>query len=237
MQQRAHDEYERHKQAAIRINELAERIHTEADANALVSEIASIFANELPGAWLAGGVNQRVAKAEYQSVREPGARIQEQRIVDVWNQYAREIGAPEETLVTVSEIHNLRDAERTIAQRLWARGSRTIWAMPNIYAVAADGEIAAQCRAVEAIRVIYDLEGFQNLRAARDRVRTGIVVSKQLQHRSADSTNQPPRSVFIAAHVEENPVHAAERRYVQERGLITYNLLLKRLFDELFPAD
>ena len=40
MQQRAHDEYERHKQAAIRINELAGRIQSEADASAFVSEIA-----------------------------------------------------------------------------------------------------------------------------------------------------------------------------------------------------
>jgi hypothetical protein len=46
--QRAHDEYERHRQAAIRINELAGRIQSEADASALVSEIAGLFAKELP---------------------------------------------------------------------------------------------------------------------------------------------------------------------------------------------
>jgi hypothetical protein len=47
MQQRAHDEYERHKQAAIRINDLAGRIQSEADASALVSEIEGLFAKEL----------------------------------------------------------------------------------------------------------------------------------------------------------------------------------------------
>jgi hypothetical protein len=51
IQRRAHDEYERHKQAAIRINERAGRINSEADASAVVSEIADLFAKELPPAW------------------------------------------------------------------------------------------------------------------------------------------------------------------------------------------
>jgi hypothetical protein len=140
MQQRAHDEYERHRQAAIRINDLAERIQSEAEADALVAEIAALFSKELPPAWLASGINQRVAKAEYQSVRNSAERIPEQRIVDVWNEYVREIGAPEEALVTTAEIHNMRDAERTVAQILWARVNQTIWTMPNIYAVGTDGK-------------------------------------------------------------------------------------------------
>jgi len=37
MKQQAHDDYERHKQSAIRINELAGRIQSEADASAVVS--------------------------------------------------------------------------------------------------------------------------------------------------------------------------------------------------------
>jgi hypothetical protein len=56
MQQRAHDEYERHKQAAIHINELAGRIHTEADASAFVSEIAGLFAKELPPGWASSSI-------------------------------------------------------------------------------------------------------------------------------------------------------------------------------------
>jgi hypothetical protein len=67
--QQAHDEYERHKQSAIRINELARRIHSEADASAVVSEIAGVFAKELPPAWTSGSIRQRVAHAEYESVR------------------------------------------------------------------------------------------------------------------------------------------------------------------------
>src|SRR5438445_8042066 len=96
IQQRAHDEYERHKQAAIRINELAGRIHAEADASAIVSEIAGLFAKELPPTWASSSIRQRVAHAEYETIGNPAKLIPEQRIVDVWNQYVREIGAPDE---------------------------------------------------------------------------------------------------------------------------------------------
>jgi hypothetical protein len=102
IQQRAHEEYERHKQAAIRINDLAGRINSEADASAVVSEIASLFAKELPPAWASSGIRQRVARAEYEAVRNPAKLISEQRIVDVWNQYVKEIGTPDEAIVSVA---------------------------------------------------------------------------------------------------------------------------------------
>jgi len=126
MKQQAHDEYERHKQSAIRINELARRIHSEADASAVVSEIAGLFAKELPPAWASGSIRQRVAHAEYESVRNPVTLIPEQRIVDVWNQYVKEIGASDEAIVSVAEIHNMRDGSFTVAQLMWARGNQTI---------------------------------------------------------------------------------------------------------------
>ena len=44
-------------------------------------------------------------------------------------------------------------------------------------------------------------------------------------------------TVRIETHADTNPVHSAERRYVQEHGSEAYTQLLLRLFDELFPAD
>ena len=168
VQQRAHDAYEQHKQAAIRINDLAGRIHSEADAIALVSEIAGLFAKEMPPAWASSSIRQRVARAEYETVGNPTKLILEQRIVDVWNRYAKEIGAPDEAIVSVAEIHNMRDGSYTVAQLMWARGDQTIWTMPNVYALGPDGKVADGCRALEALRVIHDLDGsFQNLRGAR----------------------------------------------------------------------
>jgi len=182
MKQQAHDEYERHKQSAIRINALAGRIQSEADASAVVSEIAGLFTKELPPAWASGSIRQRVAHAEYEAARNPATLIPEQRIVDVWNQYVREIGAPDEAIVSVAEIHNMRDGSFTVAQLMWARGNQTIWTMPHVFALGTDGKVADGCRALEAIRLIHDLDGlFQNLRGARDRLRRGIVPSEEIK--------------------------------------------------------
>jgi hypothetical protein len=238
VQQRAHDEYERHRQAAVRINNLAGQIATDADASTLIAEIAALFSKELPPVWLASGINHRIAEAEYESVGDSAKRIPEQRIVDVWNEYVHEIGAPEEALVTVAEIHNMRDAEYTVARYSWVRGNQTIWTAPNIYAAGSDGKVADGCRAVEAIRVIYDLYRFpQNLRSARDRVKRGVLASEEVQNRMADSTQQRKGRVLLAAPAEDNPVQSAERRYLQEHGSLAYDQLLKHLFDELFPAE
>lgn len=238
MQQRAHVEYERHKQAAIRINELAGRINSEADASAVVSEIAGLFTKEVPPAWASSGIRQRVAHAEYETVRNPAKLISEQRIVDVWNQYVREIGAPDEAIVSVAEIHNMRDGSFTVAQLMWARGNQTIWTMPNEYALGSDGKVAEGCRALEAIRVIHDLEDlFQNLRGARDRLRRGIVPSEEIKKRVGEPNPQPHGTARLAADVNTNPIRPAEQRYMQEHGSEAYAQLLVRLFDELFPAN
>jgi hypothetical protein len=238
MQRRAHDEYERHKQAAIRINDLAGRIQSEGDASAVVSEIAGLFAKELPLAWASSGIRQRVAHAEYETVRNPARLISEQRIVDVWNQYVREIGAPDEAIVSVAEIHNMRDGSFTVAQLMWARGNQTIWTMPNVFALETDGRVADGCRALEAIRLIHDLAGlFQNLRGARDRLRKGIVPSEKIKNRVGESNPQPHGTVQLEAHADTNPIRAAEQRYVLEHGSVAYDQLLARLFDELFPAE
>jgi hypothetical protein len=238
MQQRAHDEYEQHKQAAIRINDLAGRIYSEADASALVSEIADLFAAELPPAWSSNGIRQRVAHAEYETVRNPARLIPEQRIVDVWNQYVKEMGAPDEAIVSVAEIHSMRDGSYTVAQLMWARGHQTIWTMPNVFALGPDGRVADRCRALDAIRVIHDLESLsQNLRGARDRLKKGIVPSEEIKKRVRDPNVQPHGTVRLEAHADPNPIRPAEQRYMQERGSVAYDQLLARLFDALFPRE
>jgi len=238
MQQRAHDEYEHHNEAAIRINELGGGIHSEADASAFVSEIAGLFAKELPPAWASSSIRQRVAHAEYEAVRNPAKLISEQRIVDVWNQYVKEIGAPDEAIVSVAEIHNMRDGSYTGSRLMWERGQQTIWTMPNVYVLGTDGKVADGCRALEAIRVIHDLDGlFQNQRGARDRLQKGIVPSEEVKKRVAEQNPQPHSTASLEAHVDTSPIRPAERSYVQGHGPVAYDQLLVRLFDELFPAD
>jgi hypothetical protein len=238
MQQHANDEYERHRQAANRINHLAGRIRSESDASALVSEIAGLLEKELPPAWASSSIRQRVAHAEYAAVRNPAKLIPEQRVVDVWNEYAREIGAPDETIVSVAEIHNMRDGSFTGSQLMWTRGIQNIWTMPNVYALGSDGKVADGCRALEAIRVIHDLDGlFQNLRGARDRLKNGIVPSEKIKKRVGAPNPQPHSTARLEVHADTNPLRPAEQRYVQTHGSVAYAELLVRLFDELFRAE
>jgi hypothetical protein len=227
---------ERHRQAANQINDLAERIHSEADAVAFVDQIAEVFADTLPPDWVTRGIRQQVAHAEFEAVSNPSRLIPEQRIADVWNKYVREIGASDEALVTVAEIHNLRDADFAVSRLLWSQTNRSIWTMPNVYAVGSDGKVAEGCRALETLRVLYDLdELFGNLRSARERVHQGILASDEI----AKSRNSPaPKQTTTArleAHGEADPIRTAEYRYKREHGPYILSGMKQELFGELFP--
>ncbi len=230
------DAYEHHKQAAIRINDLAGRVHSVSDASAYIEAIATLFAKELPPVWTQDYIRDRTSRAEYEAVSDPAKLIPEQRIVDVWNKYVREIGAADETIVTAAEIHNMRDAEFVSAQQMWALGTQTVWTMPNIFALGPDGKVADGCRAMETVRIIHDLDGlFQNLRNARERVKKGIVAS-DLVKKKVHGSPHPQATFRLEARADNNPVRLAEQRYLQDHGSWAYQTLLKRLFDELFVA-
>jgi hypothetical protein len=110
--------------------------------------------------------------------------------------------------------------------------------MPNVYALRSDGKVANGCRALDAIRVIHDLvDLFQNLRAARERVQKGIVVSDKIKKPTEEQKAQGRTVGRLEAHADSNPIRPAEVRYMHDHGSVAYDLLLVRLFDELFPAD
>lgn len=226
---------ERNRQTAIEINDLAAGIHSEADAKFLVDKIADVFADNLPPSWMTSGIRQRLAHAEYEAVSDSSRLIPEQRIADVWNEYIREIGASDEALVTISELHNLRDADFASAQYLWSRG-QSIWTVSTIYALGADGKVAEGARPIEALRIFYDLDMmFDNLRAARERIRKGVLVSDEIRKR----LENPPATLKATARLEmravNNPVWPAEHRYVLRHGPFVLNGFMEKLFDELFP--
>src|SRR6266446_5535351 len=229
---------ERYRQQAIRTNELAAHINSEADARAFVDAVADMFADSLPPSWATRGIRERIAHAEFEAVSDPLRQIPEQRIADVWNKYVREIGASEEAIVTAAEIHSMRDATFAMGQIMWSRGTnQTAWTMPNIFAVGADGKVAEGCRAVEAIRVIHDLDSlFDNLRSARERLRKGIVASDAVK-RSLENTNANQKTTGrLEVRIDTNPLRPAEIRYVREHGAEHFNQFLEMLLEELFPA-
>lgn len=231
--------YERYRQEAIRMNELAAHISSEADARAFVDAVADMFADSLPPSWATRGIRERIAHAEYEAVSDPLRQIPEQRIANVWNKYVREIDASEEAIVTAAEIHSMRDATFATGQVMWSRGmNQSAWTMPNIFAVGVDGKVAAGCRAVEALRVIHDLDQqFNNLRSARELLRKGIVASDAIQKSLENTKANPKTTARLVAWTDTNPLRPAEYKYVREHGPDHLNQLVEMLFEELFPAN
>ena len=236
-------QYEPTRQRAIHINDLAGNIHSEADARAFVDAVAEELTGHRHMSWTTRSIRRRVAHAEYEAVSDPSRQIPEQRIVDIWNEYVREIDAPEETLVTVAELHNLRDSLYLGAsQYTWKRElGQSIWTMPNIYALDADGKVASGCRALEALKIIHDMHDmFQNVRFARERVQKGVLPSEAFQQRQLNPA-QPAKAMFSSGGLHatsiRNPIQPAVYRYQQEHGERAYQQLLRRLFAELFPED
>jgi hypothetical protein len=180
------------RQAAVHVNELAGNIHSEDDAMVFVDAVAErVMENEQ--SWTTRGVRHRVAHAEFESVSDPSRLIPEQRIVDLWNQYVRELDAPEETLVTAAELHNLRDAMYTSSRYMWKNQKfpQSLWTVPSIYALGADGRVAEGCRAIEALKIFHDMFQFpQNVQGARERVKKGVLVSDSLKPREQNPKSQ-----------------------------------------------
>jgi hypothetical protein len=229
------------RQAAIHVNDLAGRIHSEADARAFVDAVADRFTGSQLQSWVTRSIRHRVAHAEYEAVSDPSRLISEQRVADIWNEYVRELDAPGETLVTVAELHNLRDAAYTMNKFMWKkeRFPQSLWTMPDVYAVDAEGKVAIGCRAVEALKLLHDMSfSFQSVLSARDRVQKGTLVSDLIKQRDKNSTPRPQAvRGELKAIRDANPVRIAEYHYVQAHGQADYQRLLERLFAELFPAE
>ena len=231
---------ERARQAGIRVNDLASNIHSEADARAFVEAVAEELGGNTSG-WTTAAMRHRVAHAEFQSVNDSAHLIPEQRIVNVWNEYVREINAPEESLVTLPEIHNLRDAMVVSDRRVWDRMQlRSIWTAPGIHAVRSDGSMADGCRAVEALKILHAL--FREpamLQGARQRVKEGVLVSERLKQMQESKQQATPRTeaVLRARQGYSNPVPSAEVEYVRDHGRLDYERMMMRLFEEFFPTE
>jgi hypothetical protein len=235
------ERYEAYREAAIRINDLAGNIHSEVDARAFVDAVAEQEAGGQLLWWATTNIRHRVARAEYDAVSDPSKLIPEQRIVNVWNEYVRELDAPEETVVTVAEVHNLRDAQYTMNKWMWKkeRFPQSLWTMPDVYAVGSDGKVAGGCRAVEALRILHDMSRFfKSVRSARERVAKRVLVSDLAGlQKSANPRAQAVKSHLAVASADPMPVRAAEYRYLHVHGEGDYRRLLERLYEELFPAQ
>lgn len=236
MRRDALQKIEQMRQQSIQLNELAGHISSMQDSRNFVDSLAAIFQDELPPSWATHDLRERLANAEYLSATDPAQLIPEQRVADAWNKYVRTIGAPQEALVTATEIHYMRDAYYTGNHSIWARGYRNIWTMPNIYATGADGKVANGCRPVEALRSLHDLDFyFWKMRVGlREQVKKGILPSDSVKQ----SADKPQRSASkMSIETDENPVRAAERRYIHDRGEIAMVELANGLINDILTED
>lgn len=210
------------REQAERLNVLAATIQTPADARRLVDFLGVVFSDGLPPAWTISALFDRIAQAEFAAVNSERL-IPESRLANAWNTYAATLHAPDESYVTPAEVHNLRDGVYAVSRLDWDRGSRNIWSVPSVYATQPDGKLAPGCRAVESIRIFWDLANMpENLGAARNRVNKGVLVSDQLRELQA----RPVASgevVRVESRVISNPLEIATRQYLKENGTAAYS--------------
>jgi hypothetical protein len=208
---------------AEQLNVFASTIQTPADARRLVDFLAGLFSDALPPAWTVGAILGQIAQAEFAAVSDAQRLIPEGRLAEAWNAYVVTVHAPDECLVTSTEVYNLRDSFLALGRLSWDRGSRNIWAVPSIYATQPDGRLASGCRAVESIRIVWDLANMpDNLKAARERVIKGVLVSDQLRAQQTKPTASGG-SAHVEARVFNNPVEVAARQYIKDNGVAAYS--------------
>ena len=209
-----------YRQQAEELNQLASNIQTPADARHFVDFLADLFSEETPSSWTSNALRNRIAQAEFAAVSDPQKTIRESRLAEAWNAYVDTIGAPEDQKVTPAEIHNLRDAFLATARVGWNRGSRNFWLTPSIYATLPDGQLAPGCRAVESIRLLWDLaKNPNNIQAARERVSEGLLVSDSYRKALQSSGSTATGVALVSGGVRSlYPIELAQRKYIAVNG-------------------
>jgi hypothetical protein len=209
-----------YRERAQQLNRLAADIRTPDDARRLVDFLADLFADTIPRGWLSGSLLERIAQAEFSAVSDARKLIPEQRIAEAWNGFAETLRAPEESRVTSAEVHNLRDGFWASARAMWDRSPGNVWAVPSIYATRPGGGLASGSRAVEAIRVLWDLANQpDNLKGARERVAKGELVSDVLRQEQQRSSAGSVMGSYVVSRAYINPVWTAQGQYIQENGM------------------
>ena len=221
------------------INDLAGHVQTLDDARKLVDLTADEFSKELPPRWATWSIRRRIARAEYESAAAPGVLIPEQHVADAWNDYLEKIGAPQESYVTAAEIHALRDSYYVTSQITWARGNQNIWTVPNIYALGPDGKVANGCRALEVLKMLWQLGNQPELLpGTRELIKKGELWSDMYENPS-----KPPAPGSEKGYVSvttrmapPNPVQEAALRYMKEHGARGLNSAIEGLLKDLFEG-
>jgi len=215
------------------INDAAGNIHSLDDARHLVDLVAAAFSDELPPRWSTQSICNHIASAEFKSATDPASLIPEQRIADVWNDFVKKIGAPQESMLTAADVHYLRDAQYVSSRISWFNYEKDIWTIPAIFAVGPDGKVANGSRALEAIRLLWLLgnneDDFPGIHAATQK---GILFSDLIKQQAKQGSGQA-QSGFAIARITSYPVAHAAFRYQRGHGTRALDRALEDLLKNL----
>jgi hypothetical protein len=233
------EQWQRMREHANAINDLAGHIQSLDDAHKLVDLVGAEFSHELPPKWATRSLRNRIARAEYETAYDPGALIPEQHIADAWNDFLQKIGAPHESYVTAAEIHTLRDTYHVNSQLFWAGGNQNIWTVPNIYAVGQDGKVANGCRALEALNILWQLANQPELlQGTRDLIKKGQLWSDMVKNPSKPPApgSEKGYATFLVMQRPPNPVEQAALQYMRDHGAHALNSAIEGLLKDLFAG-
>jgi hypothetical protein len=229
-----------YQQRVQQLNEFAANIQTPADARRLVDFVSQLFSGETLYRLKSSSLRNQIAEAEFSAVSDPQKLIPEPRLAQAWNTYVATIGAPEDRKVIPAELHNLRDAFQTTARVLWSRDTKNVWTVPSIYATLPDGRVAPGARAIESIRLIWDLARMpsDNLKGTRDRMSKGVLMSDSLRKPQHYTASLVPRSRMGVGlyNFPANPMRMAQQNYIERNGDKAFSNAVMAMLNDTFTT-
>jgi hypothetical protein len=216
------------------IDNAASHIQSLDDARKLIDLVYAEFSSELPPHWATHSLREHIARAEYESAADPRSLIPDQHLADIWNDFVEKIGAPPDTMLNAAEIHYMRDAQYVSAHLSWTMGQKQIWTIPGVFALGQDGKVANGSRALEAIRLLWQLgnstEDFAGIHA---QVQKGVLVSDLFDHPQKSPVLGVGGRSYATLQLVTFPVQQAANRYIHDHGDRAFDREVENLLKEL----
>jgi len=222
---------------SIAIDALASHIRTLDDARKLVDMIADEFSDELPPKWATRSLRKNIARSEFASVTDPRALLSDEHVAHAWNNFVRTINAPQDTRLSATEIHYLRDGQYVGARLSWSMDGKQIWTIPGIFALGPDGKVASGSRAIEAIRLLWltgsMMDDFPGIHTAAQK---GHLLSDEIPH-----PEKPPApgtaTSQVSFRITSMPIQQAASQYSRTHGARALDHAVEDLLRELLDKE
>jgi hypothetical protein len=134
-------------------------------------------------------------------------------------------------MLNAAEIHYLRDGQYVSARLGWSRGEQQLWTIPGIFAVGQDGKVANGSRALEAIRLLYNLGNLtDDFAGIHEQVQKGVLLSDLFPH---PEKPWKPTGGYATVRTVSFPVQQAAFRYMHDHGARALDQAIEGLLKDL----